>query len=60
MAEPCSLFVAISGSSDAVRSHLKNLIEEMDRPYGKPVQGIYILPDSTREVITPRWNGESH
>lgn len=56
----CQLFLAITGSKQAVVETLKKLVAECENSYGKPVQGVSINWHSTTEVITPIWEGKKY
>lgn len=59
-ASDCQLFVALTGSKDAILQELKKLISEFDTPYGKPCQGTMLQYQCTKSVVTPIWNGKEY
>lgn len=57
---PFTAFIAISADT------LEDFQEQFDKLrsdmalYGKPIQGVVLAGASTRQVITPFWNGKKY
>jgi hypothetical protein len=55
----CQVFIGLTGTKEEIQKSLREIADQIDRPYGKPIQGINIKFHVTEEVITPVWKGKN-
>lgn len=54
------VIIAITGEKKAIKEMLLKITEEIDAPYGKPIQGIISKYGAIVQVITPVWEGKKY
>jgi hypothetical protein len=54
----CQVFIALTGTKEEIQNSLREIVDQIDLPYGKPIQGIRIKYGVNEEVITPVWKGK--
>ena len=54
------LLLALTRTPDTIKQQLIEIIRQMERPYGKPLQGTVSGCGYRKTVITPVWNNKPH
>jgi len=49
------VLIALTGNPESIKRELIGILDDFEK-YGKPIQGIYIMRDVSKEVMTPVWD----